>query len=64
MQKRISAVYRPLEDLTPDAKNLRRNDMAVEPVMESIRAFGFRVPIVIDRNGVIRAGHTRCKAAP
>jgi ParB-like chromosome segregation protein Spo0J len=32
-------------------------------VAESIRQFGFRQPIVIDEQGVIVVGHTRCKAA-
>ena len=63
VQKRISIVYKALDELIPDAKNPRRNDGAVAPVMESIREFGFRVPIVIDKNNVIRAGHTRYKAA-
>ena len=63
MQKRIEIVYKALDELIPDEKNPRRNDGAVAPVMESIREFGFRVPIVIDNNNVIRAGHTRYKAA-
>ena len=63
VQKRIEIVYKTLDELIPDAKNPRRNDAAVKPVMESIREFGFRVPIVIDKNNVIRAGHTRYKAA-
>ncbi len=63
MQKKIEIVYKRLEDLIPDEKNPRRNDGAVAPVMASIKEFGFRVPIVVDKNGVIRAGHTRYKAA-
>ena len=63
MQKKIEIVYRPLDQLLPDPKNPRRNDGAVSAVKESIQQFGFRVPIVIDRNGIIRAGHTRFKAA-
>ena len=39
------------------------NDDAVRYVAASIREFGFKVPIVVDRNGVIVAGHTRVKAA-
>ena len=52
-----------LEDLHPYERNPRKNDAAVEPVAESIRQFGFRVPIIIDRNNEIIAGHTRLKAA-
>lgn len=43
--------------------NPRNNDGAVEAVAESIREFGFKVPIVIDTNGVVVAGHTRLLAA-
>ena len=35
----------------------------MEYVAKSIQEFGFKVPIVIDKNGVIVAGHTRYKAA-
>ena len=52
-----------LHDLTPYENNPRSNDSAVEAVAASIREFGFKVPIVIDANGVIVAGHTRYKAA-
>lgn len=43
--------------------NPRNNDGAVDAVAESIREFGFKVPIVIDEYNVIIAGHTRLKAA-
>lgn len=50
-------------DLRPYERNPRNNDAAVDAVAESIREFGFKVPIVVDRDGVIVAGHTRFKAA-
>lgn len=50
-------------EIIPYEKNPRKNDAAVEKVAESIKEFGFLVPIVIDRNNVIAAGHTRLKAA-
>ena len=53
----------PINELTPYDKNPRINDAAVGPTAESIREFGFKVPIVIDKDGVIIAGHTRLKAA-
>lgn len=43
--------------------NPRNNDAAVDAVANSIKEFGFKVPIIIDRNNVIIAGHTRLKAA-
>lgn len=50
-------------DLQPYLKNPRSNDAAVNYVKNSIEEFGFKVPIVVDRNHVIVAGHTRYKAA-
>lgn len=44
-------------------KNPRKNDEAVGPVAESIKEFGFKVPIIVDKDNVIVAGHTRYKAA-
>ena len=49
--------------LKPYEKNPRKNDGAVEYVANSIEEFGFKVPIVVDKNNVIVAGHTRYKAA-
>jgi ParB-like chromosome segregation protein Spo0J len=59
----MNIVERKLEDVRPYEKNPRRNDDAVQYVAESIKQFGFKVPLVIDNDGVIIAGHTRWKAA-
>lgn len=53
----------PVGDLKPYDNNPRFNDDAVEYVANSIREFGFKVPIVIDKNNVVVTGHTRLKAA-
>lgn len=53
----------PVDRPTPYPGNPRRNDAAVDMVAKSIADFGFRVPIVVDRGGVIICGHTRLKAA-
>lgn len=50
-------------DLMPYEKNPRKNDEAVQFVAESIKQFGFKVPIVIDKDNIIVSGHTRYKAA-
>ena len=50
-------------DIKPYYKNPRKNDEAVDIVAKSIESFGFKVPIVIDADNVIVAGHTRYKAA-
>jgi len=43
--------------------NPRKNDVAIEKVAKSIKEFGFKVPIIIDKNNIIVTGHTRLKAA-
>lgn len=53
----------PLLSLREYQNNPRLNDDAVDYVANSIREFGFRVPIVIDKDNVIVAGHTRFRAA-
>jgi ParB-like chromosome segregation protein Spo0J len=59
----MEIVYKKLDDLIPYANNPRFNDEAVEYVANSIKEFGFKVPIVIDKNNEIVAGHTRYKAS-
>lgn len=56
-------VLLPLAEIRPYDKNPRKNEKAVKYVKESIRQFGFKVPIVIDSNRVIVCGHTRLLAA-
>lgn len=59
----MNIIDKKIDDLTPYENNPRKNDGAVSKVAASIREFGFKVPIVIDRNNVIVCGHTRYKAA-
>lgn len=49
--------------IKPYEKNPRKNDASVPKLMKSIQEFGFKVPIVVDKNNVIVTGHTRYKAA-
>lgn len=51
------------DNLIPYERNPRKNDNAVDMVANSIKEFGFKVPIVVDRNKVVVCGHTRLKAA-
>lgn len=60
---KLQVVYKRLDEIKPYENNPRLNDDAVEPVANSIKEFGFKVPIVVDKDGVIVAGHTRYKAA-
>ena len=48
-----------LDKIKPYENNPRLNDAAVEGVKASIQEFGFKVPIIIDKNNVIVCGHTR-----
>lgn len=52
-----------IEDLKAYENNPRNNEQAVDKVAASIEEFGFKVPIIIDRDNVIIAGHTRLLAA-
>ena len=54
----------PLERLQPYERNPRLcPQRAIEKVAASIAEFGFRQPIVVDRDGVLIVGHTRLAAA-
>lgn len=55
--------WEPIKSIRPYEKNPRRNDEAVDAVAASIREFGWQQPIVVDKDGVIIAWHTRYKAA-
>ena len=59
----MNIIEMKLKDIKPYEKNPRKNDEAVKYVAESIKQFGFKVPIVIDKNNIIVAGHTRYKAS-
>lgn len=59
----MEIVNKKIDELVPYENNPRKNDEAVEYVANSIKEFGFKVPIVIDKNNVIVAGHTRYKAS-
>lgn len=52
-----------VDDIIPYENNPRINDFAVDKVAASIKEFGFKVPLIIDNNHIIIAGHTRLKAA-
>ena len=59
----MRVIERKVTEIVPYENNPRVNDDAVDKVAESIREFGFQQPIVVDKDGVIIAGHTRLKAA-
>lgn len=59
----MEIINKSIKDIKPYEKNPRKNKDAVDYVAESIKQFGFKVPIVIDKNDVIVCGHTRLLAA-
>lgn len=62
MDKRIEHIQ--IDDIVMYSNNPRHNDgEAVDKVAASIKEYGFKVPMVLDKNNVIITGHTRYKAA-
>lgn len=61
--KEMKIEYKNIDEVIPYENNPRNNEEAVEFVANSIKEFGFKVPIVVDKNNVIVTGHTRLKAA-
>lgn len=62
-KKEINIVYKSVDELIPYVNNPRDNANAVDAVASSIKNFGFKVPIVIDKGNEIVTGHTRLLAA-
>ena len=52
-----------INNIKPYKKNPRKNEKAIPYVMESIKQFGFKNPVILDKNNVIVAGHTRIESA-
>jgi len=60
---RMLIVYWAIDQLKPDPHNARRHSKKqIRQIANSIKAFGFNVPILIDRNGNVIAGHGRLLA--
>lgn len=60
---KLKIEYVDINDIQAYAWNARDNAKAVSAVANSIKTFGFVVPVVIDAAGVLGAGHTRVEAA-
>lgn len=52
-----------INDLKPYENNPRNNESAIEDVIHSISNYGFRIPLVVDKDYVIICGHTRYEAS-
>ena len=59
----MEIIEKKVTELVPYGNNPRNNAESVQFVANSIREFGFKNPIIIDKNNVIVAGHTRLLAA-
>jgi ParB-like chromosome segregation protein Spo0J len=56
-------VYRPIDELKPDPANPRRHSkQQIRQIANSVEAFGFNVPILIDRDDNVICGHGRLAA--
>ncbi len=60
---RVRLDYVDINSLVPYQYNPRDNEGAVDSVAASISNFGFLIPVVVDSNNVLVAGHTRVEAA-
>ena len=61
---RLSVMYRPLASLRANPRNARTHTKAqLRQIADSICAFGFLNPIILDDEGVVLAGHARLAAA-
>src|ERR1700731_180368 len=59
----LAIVYRPIDALRPDPTNARRHsEKQIRQIAESIRIFGFNVPVLVDRDLNVIAGHGRLLA--
>jgi len=60
---KLKIEYVDINSIKPYENNPRHNEEAIPYVMNSIKEFGFKNPIIIDKNNVIIAGHTRLESA-
>ena len=63
MEELMQIIEKNIKELIPYEKNPRKNDQSIDKAANSIKEFGFKVPIVVDKNNIIVCGHTRYKAA-
>ena len=59
----IEIIEKSIDEIVPYENNPRHNDNAVDKLAKSIKEYGFLVPIIVDKNNIILAGHTRYKAS-
>ena len=62
-QKNMTIVMKNIAEIKPYENNPRHNESAIDAVASSIKEFGWKQPLVIDKDNVIVVGHTRWLAA-
>ena len=62
-QKNMTIVMKKIAEIKPYGNNPRHNESAVDAVASSIKEFGWKQPLVIDKDNVIVVGHTRYLSA-
>ena len=60
---KLKIEYVDINSIKPYKKNPRKNEEAIPYVMESIKQFGFKNPVILDKDNVIVCGHTRIESA-
>ena len=60
---KLKIEYVDINSIKPYKKNPRKNEEAIPYVMESIKQFGFKNPVILDKDNVIVCGHTRIEGA-
>lgn len=59
---KLTIINKNIDDLKIYDNNPRRNEKAVKSVSNSLKKFGYTNPIIINKDNVILAGHTRLAA--
>jgi len=60
---KLKIEYVNIDNIKPYKNNPRKNEEAIPYVMESIKQFGFKNPVILDKDNIIIAGHTRIESA-
>lgn len=60
---RLQIEYWPISRLKPYEKNARKNDHVVDRIVQSLKEYGFAIPVLVKADGTVVDGHLRLKGA-
>src|SRR5262245_58078591 len=61
----LKIIFRPIAELKPDPANPRQHSKKqIRQIAKNIKAFGFNVPVLVDAELKVLAGHGRVLACP